>query len=74
MLDDGAIASIQNIVTAGAPYSGTFKPSNPLAAFNGQNGNGTWVLNVADLEGNDTGNIRAFSLVFSTFSCMTSAP
>jgi subtilisin-like proprotein convertase family protein len=74
MLDDGAIASIQNIVTAGAPYSGTFKPPNPLAAFNGQNGNGTWILNVADLEGNDTGNIRAFSLVFSTFSCMTSAP
>jgi subtilisin-like proprotein convertase family protein len=74
VLDDSATSSIQNIVTSGAPYSGSFKPSDPLAAFNGENGNGMWILKVADLEGFDTGNIRAFSLVFSTFSCMTSAP
>jgi subtilisin-like proprotein convertase family protein len=71
LLDDSATALIQQITNAGAPYTGTFKPANPLAAFNGENGNGTWILNVADTFTGLSGSVRAFSLVFSTFSCST---
>jgi subtilisin-like proprotein convertase family protein len=72
MLDDGAGALIQSITPAGAPYTGTFKPANPLAAFNGQNGNGTWTLTVSDAALFDTGNVRAFSLAFTTINCSSS--
>jgi subtilisin-like proprotein convertase family protein len=69
VLDDSATALIQSISFINAPYSGTFKPASPLSAFNGQNGNGTWMLNISDLGPLDTGNVRAFSLSFKTFAC-----
>jgi subtilisin-like proprotein convertase family protein len=65
-LDDGGTSAIQAIAVAGAPFSSTFSPANPLSAFNGQNGNGTWTLNVADLAAQDTGTIRAFAIVIRT--------
>lgn len=71
VFDDSATALIQRITSAGAPYTGSFKPANPLAAFNGENANGTWVLNVTDAAAGDVGNVRAFSLVLSTFACDT---
>jgi len=37
--------------------------------FVGDVANGTWVLNVSDNEFGDTGNIRAFSLITTNFSC-----
>jgi hypothetical protein len=69
VLDDSATAPIQGILIAGAPYTGTFKPANPLAAFTGQNGNGVWTLSVTDVFPADVGNVRAFSLTFRTFTC-----
>src|SRR6266498_3323829 len=69
VLDDNATALIQGISPAGAPYTGSFKPASPLAAFNGQNGNGTWTLTVSDVASFDGGNVRAFSLAFTTFTC-----
>jgi subtilisin-like proprotein convertase family protein len=69
VLDDSATALIQTIAPTGAPWTGTFKPASPLAAFNGQNGNGTWTLSVTDIFPADGGNVRAFSLVFTTFVC-----
>jgi subtilisin-like proprotein convertase family protein len=69
VLDDSATALIQSISPVGAPYTGMFKPANPLSAFNGEIGNGTWTLNVSDLGPFDTGNVRAFSLSFKTFAC-----
>ncbi len=69
LLDDSGSVSIQSITPAGNPYTGTFKPANPLAAFNGQNGNGTWTLTVSDVAAFDGGNVRAFSLRFTTFAC-----
>jgi subtilisin-like proprotein convertase family protein len=69
VLDDGAIAFIQAITPAGNPWTGSFKPASPLAAFNGQNGNGTWTLTVTDAVPLDGGNVRAFSLRFTTFGC-----
>jgi subtilisin-like proprotein convertase family protein len=72
LLDDGATALIQAITPAGAPWTGAFKPASPLAAFSGQNGNGTWTLTVSDLVPLDGGNVRAFSLSFTSFVCSSS--
>ena len=74
LLDDNATDSIQSIngfddPPLGPPYTGTFKPANPLSTFVGDVANGTWVLNVSDNEFGDTGNIRAFSLITTNFSC-----
>jgi Subtilase family/Proprotein convertase P-domain len=72
LLDDGATALIQAITIAGNPYTGSFRPASPLAAFNGQNGNGTWTLTVSDVATLDGGAVRAFSLAFTTFVCSSS--
>jgi subtilisin-like proprotein convertase family protein len=69
LLDDSATELIQNISFINAPFTGTFKPTSPLSAFNGENGNGVWTLNVSDPAPFDTGNVRAFSLSFKTFLC-----
>ncbi len=69
VLDDGAASSIQDIAIAGAPWTGTFKPAQPLSLFNGQAASGTWVLNVADLAAIDTGGVRAVTLALSGFTC-----
>jgi len=60
--DEGGVASIQSITEGSAPSTGAFTPASPLAAFKGQNPNGTWTLHVSDMERGDTGNVRAFSL------------
>ncbi len=69
VLDDAGATSIQNITVAQNPYTGTFRPSSPLAGFNGQNANGVWTLNMSDRAGFDTGSVRAFSLRTSGFVC-----
>jgi subtilisin-like proprotein convertase family protein len=65
LLDDETVGSIQSVSGSSAPYTGAYAPANPLAAFKGQNPNGTWTLNVSDRAGADTGNVRAFSLVIA---------
>ncbi len=76
LLDDDAAnaISINNITSTGSPpqgppYTGTFKPSNPLSAFDGENPNGAWTLTVIDGSVGDTGNVRAFSLQVTGFAC-----
>jgi subtilisin-like proprotein convertase family protein len=69
-LDDEATGlSVQDLVTADAPHTGTFKPATPLSSFDGENPNGTWVLNVSDRAGGDVGSVRAFSLIIGGSSC-----
>lgn len=45
--------------------TGNFSPNNPLSAFDGENANGTWVLNVSDNASIDTGGVNRFSLIFN---------
>lgn len=69
-LDDEATGgSVQALLTANAPHTGTFTPATPLSSFDGENPNGTWVLNVSDRAGSDVGSVRAFSLIMSDSSC-----
>lgn len=69
LADAGGTGSIQDIVAAGAPYTGTFSPANPLAAFAGEDPNGTWMLNVSDRVTGETGNVRAFTLNLFKWVC-----
>ena len=55
------------------PFTGSFKPSEPLSAFVGKNGNGTWKLQANDWEPVDTGSIRAWSLDIRTAACAAPA-
>jgi subtilisin-like proprotein convertase family protein len=75
VLDDEAAgaSSIQDITPAGAPYTGSFTPTSALSAFDGQNPNGTWILNVSDRGPADIGSVRAFSLIITPFACSTTA-
>jgi len=74
LLDDEAVNSIQSITAAGNPYSASFTPNSPLSAFDGQNPNGIWTLFASDAIAQDTGNIRAFSLIVRTVSTTCDAP
>jgi hypothetical protein len=80
LLDDEAFATrIGSVTTTGAPplgppYTGTFNPQNPLSAFDGQNPNGAWTLNVSDLVAVDSGSVRAFSLVLKKSECCSGCP
>ncbi len=80
LLDDDnanapSIQQISNSLTSpvGPPYTGTFRPLNPLSAFDGENPNGTWMLNVADVDSTSTGTLRAFSLILTGFACCQSS-
>ncbi len=67
--DQSAGPSIQSVVSAQAPFTGSFTPNAPLAGFNGQVANGTWQLQAQDFFSQDTGNIRAFSLTITPAVC-----
>ncbi|HZJ64167.1 MAG TPA: S8 family serine peptidase [Kofleriaceae bacterium] len=69
ILDDNAPNSIENVTLTQAPFTGTFSPFQPLAGFNGDGANGTWILHAQDLVAADTGSVRAFSIDVAGFSC-----
>ncbi|MDO1501936.1 thrombospondin type 3 repeat-containing protein [Winogradskyella maritima] len=59
VLDDDADDPIAG---EAAPFTGTFQPLNPLAAFNGEGGGGEWTIFISDNVGFDTGTLDDFSL------------
>ena len=70
--DDGGYPALSTVTSVSGQFlSGNFAPDNALSAFDGQNGNGNWVLNVSDNAGIDVGSMRRFSLVISTASPTT---
>ena len=69
VLSDAATNSIQNVTVAQAPFTGTFKPLQAQSAFAGELASGTWKLHATDSALIDTGNIRAFSIDVTGFSC-----
>jgi subtilisin-like proprotein convertase family protein len=50
------------IVDGAAPFTGNFRPDNPLFQVNHLNSAGTWKLHVVDLFGGDTGSLNAWAL------------
>jgi subtilisin-like proprotein convertase family protein len=64
---DSADRPIQNVSSLAAPFTGTWRPVDRLAAFHGRQGNGTWRFTVADSQRSDTGVVRAVSVHLSGF-------
>ncbi|HQY66301.1 MAG TPA: M36 family metallopeptidase [Pyrinomonadaceae bacterium] len=71
--DDGGLPSIETAANPGPTCTtglgfptGNFSPNNPMGAFDGQNANGNWTINVSDNGGGDTGSVRAFSMIFNS--------
>lgn len=62
VLDDGASNAVEN---GSAPFTGTFRPSNPLHLFDGQNPDGTWQLRLQNFQPGDTGRLNSWSLNFT---------
>jgi hypothetical protein len=62
VLDDLATASVASWTSAMAPFTGTFRPEQPLATFAGQGADGPWVLSVHDGAGADVGAINGWTL------------
>lgn len=70
VLDDASEGgSIQQVAPVFAPFSASYTPNSPLSAFNSENANGNWTLEVQDFFVFDTGNIRAFSLIITPAVC-----
>lgn len=67
--DDGGFPTASTMSTAGA-ITGNFAPETPLSAFDGQNANGVWTLNVSDGFALDTGTLNRFSLIISGTTCV----
>jgi subtilisin-like proprotein convertase family protein len=60
ILDQEASASVTTVSTAG----GTFRAEGSLSTFNGENANGTWILEISDDADVDTGILRGWCLAF----------
>ncbi len=63
VFDDEASVAIASGV---APFTGSFRPSQPLTGFDNLSGNGTWTLQIEDLASGDTGTLLNWELTIST--------
>ncbi|HEX4871674.1 MAG TPA: S8 family serine peptidase, partial [Nevskiaceae bacterium] len=66
VLDDEAAVDVS---AGSAPFTGRFRPDQPLSAFDGEDPNGTWLFRVDDQAGIDIGSVRAFSLEIGAARC-----
>ena len=60
-LDDESAAAIGSGAT---PFTGSFRPTEPLSALDGLNPNGTWTLEILDDTATNTGTLNSWSLSF----------
>ena len=72
--DEGGLPSVEiqgsptspGCNSANAFPTGNFSPNNPLSAFDGENADGNWTVNISDNAAGDTGSVRAFSMIFNS--------
>ncbi len=70
--DEGGFPNVSTITSVtGSTIAGHFEPETTgmLSAFDGENADGTWTLNVSDNAGIDVGRLRRFSLEFNEDGC-----
>ncbi len=65
VFDDSAAASISS---GSAPFSGSYKPDEPLAGFNGKAISGNWQLEIKDNADRDGGALNGWSLEITSDS------
>ena len=63
---DGAAAPFSSVTTSQAPYTGTWRATQPFTGLRGP-ADGNWKFSAFDLAGADTGTIRAVSLHINGF-------
>jgi len=63
--DDAAMP----ISSADAPFTGTYRPEEPLSGLAGMDAQGTWKLRVTDQRGSDEGTLNAWGLDLRTAIC-----
>lgn len=71
VFDDAAASSI---MAANPPYTGTFKPAQPLAAFDGVQQQGTWQLVIYNSRFGDAGTLTSWSASVAPAVCAPPAP
>ncbi len=74
LFDDEAAAPFATSGVENAPFSGAWTPANLFSAFDGQNPNGTWTLKLVDLNNDDQGILRSWSLHIENESGNNQAP
>ncbi|MFB9903380.1 S8 family serine peptidase [Allokutzneria oryzae] len=62
VFDDNAAQPFSSVSQAQAPFTGTWRPTTPLAALTKASADGTWTFKVVDAVASDKGSIRAVSL------------
>jgi subtilisin-like proprotein convertase family protein len=67
VFDDAASEPFANVTGDDAPFTGTWRPDQPLSDFLTDPVDGMWTFKVVDELGLDTGNIRAVSLHIAGF-------
>src|SRR5262249_34412066 len=70
LLDDTAATFIGD---GTAPFTGSFRPEEPRAAFKGKNARGTWQLWAEDQQAQDSGKINSWSLIIDAAASATAA-
>ena len=62
VFDDTAANPFSSVTSANEPFTGTWRPADPLAGLRAEPVDGTWTFSAYDLARLDTGTIRAVSL------------
>ncbi|HEV7719748.1 MAG TPA: DUF4214 domain-containing protein, partial [Iamia sp.] len=69
VFSDAGAKPIAAVTAAGAPFTGTFRPEEPLSGLGGEHAEGTWTLLAVDSEHPDPGIIRDVALTVSPLAC-----
>ncbi|MBI1761579.1 MAG: Ig-like domain repeat protein [Acidobacteria bacterium] len=69
VFDDSAATAFSSVTSGQNPFTGSFRPIQPLSAYTGENGNGQWQVVIFDLGPGDVGSLRAFSLEITPAVC-----
>jgi subtilisin-like proprotein convertase family protein len=67
VFDDGAERPFSIVLAADDPFTGTWRPIQPLAPLLDDSTSGDWTFTVTDSAGADTGSLRAVSLSLTGF-------
>ncbi|MGH2574731.1 MAG: S8 family serine peptidase, partial [Ignavibacteria bacterium] len=65
VLNDSAACVIGSSGCNIAPFTGSFRPFQPLTAFNGLNPTGNWILSIRDTAAADSGILKAWCLMIT---------
>ena len=67
VFDDAASQPFSSVTSDDAPFTGTWRPDDPLSPLLSASVDGTWTFHVVDSASVDTGSIRAVSLHLTGF-------